>query len=190
MVDECVDHRHRRVQQFADVVFPQTPVDVKSMNHAVPRVDHPLEFRVQGDNAPTDPPFSAEDLANVRSEPFAKGFLDAVQVLKTVPPDDDVLDRRLSFRDGEGLGHFYLACLPLESFSGFRVELQQYFERTAQEVFDGSQGKWDKGVVEDALGVHLGEGFEIGPDKAFQARRWIGQGVLAGVDRLAHGFVG
>lgn len=78
VVDECVDHRHRRVQQFADVVFPQAPVDLKSMNHTVPRVDHPLEFRVQGDEPPTDPLSSAEHLAEVHSEPFIKGSLDAV----------------------------------------------------------------------------------------------------------------
>lgn len=42
MVDECVEHRHRRVQQFVVVVFLQTSVDVKSMKPTVPRVDHSL----------------------------------------------------------------------------------------------------------------------------------------------------
>ena len=167
VADECVDHRHRRVQQFADAVFPQAAVDVKLMDHPVPRFDHPLEFRVQGDDSPTNSPSPAEDLAKVYSEPFSKGPLDAVQILKTVPPDDDILDRCLSFRDGESLGHFYLAGLPLEPFSSFRIEFQQYLERTTQKVFNNSQGERHEGVVQDALGVHVGEGFEIGPNKAF-----------------------
>lgn len=182
VVDECVDDRHCRVQQFADVVFPQSPVDVKSMNDAVPRVDHLLEFRVQGDDPPTDPSSSAEHLAEVHSEPFVKSSLDAVDVLKTVPPDDDILDRCLPFCDGEGRGHLHLACLPLEPFSGCRVEFQQYRERTAQKVLDGSKGKRHEGIVQDALRVHLGERFEIGSDKAFQVRRRIGQGELDGAD--------
>ena len=111
MVHECVDYRHCGVQQVADVLFLQPPVDVKSMDEPVPGFDHSPEFRVQSDDSPTYSPSPAKRRPEVNFEPFAKCPLDTVYVLKAVPPDDDILDGELSFRNGDRLDHLHLARL-------------------------------------------------------------------------------
>ena len=107
MVYESIDHRHRRVQHLADAMFLQFRIDLKSIDDPVTGFDHSPELCVQSDHPLTNPPSPTKCRPEIYSKPFAKGLLDAVQILESVPPDDDVLEGPLSFRNGDHLDHLH-----------------------------------------------------------------------------------
>ena len=102
---------------------------------------------------------------------ISKGSLDAVQVLKTVDPNDDIFDVSL-FRDGEGSDIDTLR-VSVGGVLALRVEFQQYLERTASRSVQQRQRRtFHEGVVQTRLGVTWGG-----------VRSRSRQGVLNWVDR-------